>query len=220
MLSVVIPTLNAQKTLVPVLTQIAEHADEIVVSDGGSTDQTLKLALDHNARIALGSAGRGYQLARGAKWALGDWMLFVHADTQLPPNWKSLIDMHMQGSPEKAAYFKFGIDAKGIRPRVLEFLATVRILCLGLPYGDQGLLISRALYNEVGGFPDWPLFEDVAIVRELGRRRLRQLPAKVETNPEKFIKYGYFGNLLRNISFITRYWFGADLEKLAKAYQK
>ena len=220
MLSVVFPTLNAQKTFKTVLMQIAPDADEIVVSDGGSRDATLQIALKSEARIALGCAGRGWQLARGAKWARGDWLLFVHADTQLPTNWKSLVDQHIANFPTKAGYFNFGIDAKGLRPRAMEFLANARTVCFGLPYGDQVLLISRELYDEIGGFPDWPLFEDVAVVRTLGRKRLCRMPGKVATCAERFEKHGYFKNWLRNISFITRFTLGGDPVKLAKAYHK
>ena len=220
MLSIIFPTLNAQKTLETVFMQIASIADEVVISDGGSTDATLQIALKNEARIALGCAGRGWQLARGAKWARGDWLLFIHADTRLPQNCKQLVEQHIANFPAKAGYFKFGIDAKGFRPRAMEVLANARTLCFGLPYGDQGLLISRSLYDEVGGFPDWPLFEDVAIVRALGRNRLRRMPGKVATCAERFEKHGYFKNWLRNISFITRFTFGGDPVKLAKAYHK
>jgi len=220
MFSVILPTLNAQKTLAPVLAQVAKHADEIVVSDGGSKDRTLNIALDAKARIAVGCAGRGWQLARGARWAHGDWFLFAHADTQMPENWKALVDTHIQNSPEKAAYFKFGVDAKGVRPRLLECLSNARTFWFGLPYGDQGLLISRELYEDVGGYPDWPLFEDVAIVRKLGRKRMKRLSGKVATCPERFEKNGYLKNLIRNASYLTRFWFGADPVKLAEAYQK
>jgi rSAM/selenodomain-associated transferase 2 len=220
MLSVIFPTLNAQKTFASVLAHTSADADEIVVSDGGSTDETIRIVLDNNVRLALGCPGRGWQLARGAAWARGDWLLFVHADTQLPPNWKALVDFHIENYPKKAAYFKFGIDAKGFRPRAMELLSNARTYVFGLPYGDQGLLISRALYTEVGGYPDWPLFEDVAIVRALGRKRLRQLRAKVATCPDRFENKGYLVNLLRNMSYITRYFLGADPVKLAKAYQK
>lgn len=220
MVSVIIPTLNTREVFKSILADVAANVDEIVISDGGSTDQTLNIALEHNARIALGCEGRGWQLARGASWARCDWLFFIHADTLLPKNWQSLVEQHIQTTPDKAGYFKFGIEASGVRPRLLEIMANARTFWFGLPYGDQGLLISRKLYEQVGGFPNWPLFEDVAIVRALGRRRLCQMRGQVATCPERFEKNGYFRNFVRNISYITRFSFGADPEKLAKAYHK
>ena len=220
MISIIIPTLNVAADLEPLLAQIGKAGAEIVISDGGSTDGTLRVALDYQARLALGCAGRGWQLARGAEWAEGDWLFFVHADTILPDEWDALIKNHIAQHPGKAGYFKFGLNAKGARPRILECLANLRTWFFGLPYGDQGLLISRELYTSVDGYPDWELFEDVAIIRKLGRARLKPIRGKILTSADKFARRGYFKSWLRNASLITRYTFGADPVKLAKIYNK
>ncbi len=225
MLSVIIPTLNAGKYLPRLLPKLSGQVDDIVISDGGSVDDTLTVALSYNVRLAAGCSGRGWQLARGARWASlqtgdNDWLLFLHADTVLPDDWLEAVNEHIQDMPSKAAYFGLKLDAKGVRPRLLEFFVKLRSSLLALPYGDQGLLISRALYNEAGGFPDWDLFEDVAIIRALGRRRLRRLPAQLTTSAAQYQQHGYFGRGLRNLSLLLRFSFGADPAKLKDIYYK
>lgn len=220
MLSVIIPTLNADVHLPRILAQMRDVAGEIVVSDGGSVDGTLAQALSGGTRLAVGCSGRGWQLARGAKWARGDWLLFVHADTVLSEKWAENVEAHMRDFPQKAAYFRFALDAKGVWPKLLTLGVATRSKILALPYGDQGLLISRALYDEVGGFPDWDLFEDVAIIKALGRRRLRRLPARAVTSAERYEAQGYVRRSLRNLGLIVRFSLGADPQKLKARYYK
>ncbi len=183
MFSVVIPTLNAKPYLPKLLRQLDGKVDTIVVSDAGSTDGTLDEALKGGVlgaqvRIALGCKGRGWQLARGARWATldqnqDDWLLFLHADTQLGRGWRAEVGHHIKHFPAQAGYFQFKFDGRRFWPRWIEFWVWLRCVFARLPYGDQGLLIRRDLYEAVGGFADTVLFEDVAIVRKLGRRRLR-----------------------------------------------
>jgi rSAM/selenodomain-associated transferase 2 len=220
MLSIIIPTLNAAECLEPLLIQVSGEVEDIVVTDGLSEDATIAIALKYKARLALGHAGRGTQLARGAKWARGDWLLFLHADTILPDDWFTHVRHHIEKNPSKAGYFDFALDAKGFRPRIVEFLANIRSSLFALPYGDQGILISRKLYDQIGGFPDWPLFEDVALVKKLGRGRLKRLPIRVETGAERFEKHGYFKSILSNFILFTRYRLGADPWQLYRRYQK
>lgn len=220
MLSVIIPTLNAETHLPDILAQVQDVAEDVVVSDGGSIDKTLAQSVSQNVRIAIGCSGRGWQLARGAEWARGDWLLFLHADTALSEGWEKSVRDHMQNFPQKAGYFRFALSAKGIRPRLLTFGVRVRSRLLALPYGDQGLLISRPLYEEVGGFPDWDLFEDVAIIKALGRGRLRRLSASAITSAERYEQQGYIRRSLRNLGLITRFSFGADPQKLKERYYK
>ncbi|PHR94409.1 MAG: glycosyl transferase [Robiginitomaculum sp.] len=220
MLSVIIPTLNAGKYLKPLLHQVGPVCQDIVVTDGGSRDETLALALASGARLAVGCKGRGWQLARGAKWARGDWLFFIHADTVLSDGWAEAVESHMRDFPEKSGYFRYALDAQGVWPKLVSGFVWLRSKLLALPYGDQGLLISRALYEEIGGFPDWDLFEDVAIIRALGRQRLRQLPARAITSAARYETQGYLRRGLRNLSLIIRFTFGADPQKLKALYYK
>lgn len=221
MLSVVIPTYNAQKPLRALLSQL-EDADDVVVSDGGSSDKTLSVAAQAGTRIALGGSGRGRQLALGARWSLSrgdeDWLLFLHADSRLPDNWRKVVDAHIAHSPSRAAYFRFGLDDKGFWPRIVEFWVSVRCFWLALPYGDQGLLIRRDHYDAVGGYPDFPLFEDVQIVRAIGAQRLMPLSTTLKTSAEKFRRDGYRRRTFSNLSLLIKFLRGADPHDLAKAY--
>ncbi len=225
MLSVVIPTLNAQEHLPNLLSQLDGYGGDIIISDGGSQDGTVLTALTTGARLAVGCKGRGWQLARGARWAAvsqsaDDWYLFLHADTILPDNWLESSAQHMKTYPKKAAYFRYGLDAKGFGPALVSFFVWVRCTLFALPYGDQGLLISRALYADIGGFQNVDLFEDVDIIRTLGRQRLRALPAKILTSTERYQRRGYLRTGFRNLGLLLRYIWGADRDMLKQRYYK
>ncbi len=222
MLSVVIPTLNAQDHLPALLQQVRGCVDEIIISDGGSQDDTLSIALSAQARLALGCKGRGWQLARGGQWAANhlqadDWLLFLHADNVLADDWFAAVQTHIKTHPQKAGYFKFKIADQGFWPRLMEKIVTLRCYFWQLPYGDQGLLISKALYEDVGGYPQWDLFEDVKIIESL-RGKLRTLKAKIYTRADNYKAGGYWRRGLKNYRLYRRYKNGADQESLVKGY--
>ena len=147
------------------LRQLTGKVDRIIVSDCGSADDTIACAVKYGAIVAAGAKGRGQQLALGADWAAdADWLLFVHADNSLPDNWRDIVVRHIQRHPQSAGYFRYRANGKGIWPRIMEFGVLMRCQWWGLPYGDQGLLISRKAYEAVGGYPKQSLFEDVAII--------------------------------------------------------
>ena len=157
-LSVVIPTLNAAATLSATLTSL-RGADEVIVSDGGSSDGTRNIARLSGARVVKSLSGRGRQLASGAEEATGDWLLFLHADTTLQSNWRGAVDRYMANpeSPNRAAAFRFTLDDASAQARRLERMVAWRANALALPYGDQGLLIKRDFYRLLGGFRALPL---------------------------------------------------------------
>lgn len=225
MLCAVIPTLNSHNHLPLLLQQLAEHVDRIVVSDGGSSDATLARAVENGAVLSLGERGRGGQLARGARWShQAEWLLFVHCDCQLPENWPSLVAQHIQKYPNKVGYFRYGADSHRFGARFMEFLVGLRCFWLKLPYGDQGLLISRQMYDEAGGYKTLSLFEDVEFIRRLrktyGRSVLRCLPGLMKTDIAAYEREGIWRRGVRNIKLIFAYNRGEDVAALAEIYRR
>lgn len=222
-ISVIIPTLDASQHLPRCIDSLrAEGAEnlvrQIIVSDGGSGDGTLASACAAGATTLNAPRGRAKQLIAGAETAIGEWFLFLHADTALSPDWARSVRTHMTDAPDKAAVFTLAYDADHSRARWLAARANRRTRWFALPYGDQGLLISRKLYESVGGYPDIALMEDVAIVRALGRKRLSALGSKAITSAEKYERDGYRKRAYRNGWLLLRYLTGTPPDKLATLY--
>ena len=215
MISVIIPTLNAAATLGPCLAALAE-ADEIVVADGGSGDGTLAIAEREGARLVPSAPGRGVQLAQGAAEARGDWLLFLHADTRLAPGWRQAADRYVARQTGRAACLRFRLDAREWQARLIEAGVALRVRLLGLPYGDQGLLVPRALYDEVGGYRPLPVMEDVDLVRRIGR--IERLGIDAATSAERWRRDGWLRRSLRNLLCLACYRSGMSAERVAKLY--
>ena len=213
----VIPALNAGAVLGDCLASVAD-ADEIVVVDGGSTDDTVAVAARAGAAIVHALRGRGLQLHAGATAARGDWLLFLHADTRLSRGWREAVAHQITRHGGQAACFRFHLDDPAWQARLLELGVALRVRRLRLPYGDQGLLISRALYEAVGGFRALPLMEDVDLIRRIGRRRLRVMEAAAITSAERWRRDGWLRRSLRNLSCLALYTLGVPPERIARLY--
>ena len=215
MISVIIPTLNAEATLGGTLAALVPAAidglvREVIVVDGGSKDRTREIVEEAGAHLLDERAGRGRQLAAGAAHARFPWLLFLHADTALEPGWERETSRFMErvdtgDHPPSAAAFRFALDDQGPKPRLLERLVALRCRLLRLPYGDQGLLVPKSLYQEIGGFNPLPLMEDVDLVRRLGRRRTVMLRSRAVTSAERFRQEGYLRRSVRNLACLALY---------------
>lgn len=226
-LSVIIPTLEAAATLPATLTPLFEAGDlvnEVIIADGGSLDETPVLAEAAGARVLIAPRGRGWQLAAGMVAARNAWLLLLHADTRLEAGWEAAVRRFIAAHPEgeDAAYFRFALEARGLAPRLLERLVALRNHLFALPYGDQGLLLSRALLARAGGVPRLPLMEDVALIRALlrlgGRHRLHRLPARAVTSAEKWERSGWLRRSLRNLLCLSLYLLGIPPRRLLALY--
>ncbi len=216
-LSVIIPTLNAAAHLADCLERV-KATDEMIVVDGGSSDATLAIAERAGARIVVAPRGRGTQLAAGAEAAKGDWLLFLHADTLIGRGWPAAVRRHAGLHPGKAGCFRFRLADRAWQARAVERGVAARVALLGLPYGDQGLLVSRRLYEAVGGYGAMPLMEDVDLLRRIGRRRLAVLAEDAFTSGERWRRDGWLRRSARNLACLALYRLGMAPERLARLY--
>lgn len=217
MLTIVIPTLNAGRSLGACLSAL-EGADLLVV-DGGSTDDSVDIARRAGAHVLTAPRGRGEQLRVGGAAASGDWLLFLHADTQLGSGWQKAVAEHVAIAPDRAGFFDLRLDDPAWQARVIERGVGLRTALLALPYGDQGLLISRRLYDEVGGFRPLKLMEDVDLVRRLGRGRLRALGTPALTSAERWRREGWLRRSARNLACLMLYALGVAPTRIARLYR-
>lgn len=230
MISVVIPTLNAQASLADTLSALIPAAlegfiREVIVVDGGSEDRTCQLADAAGAEIIVVAPGRGGQLRAGAARASHPWLLFLHADTVLDPGWEREAGHFMEKvdagfTNPAAAAFRFAFDDEGMAPRCLEALVKLRCAVLRLPYGDQGLLIPRSLYDEVGGYRALPVMEDLDFVRRVGARRVKMLRTRAVTSARRYRRDGYFRRALKNQMCLVLYAFNVAPARISQIYEE
>jgi len=222
-IDIVIPTLNAAGTIARTLSAVSAARGvwpcRVVVCDGGSADDTLAIASGLGAQIISAPPRRGGQLAAGAE-GKGEWLLFLHADTVLSPGWVEAAGRFMvsASSEDRAGYFRLRFDSASARARTVERMAAWRCRTLGLPYGDQGLLIKRALYERIGGYRALPLMEDVDLVRRIGRRQLVALDAEAKTSAARYERDGWTLRPLRNLFCLGLFALGVPPHLIARIY--
>lgn len=222
LISVIIPTLNAADTLGHLLGTLRACAEitEVIVVDGGSSDDTVAVAGAAGAAVVEAQRGRGAQLRAGAAAAAGAWLLFLHGDCRLLAGWDRVVAAFFAApqAADCAGYFDFALDDDAPAARRLERIVAWRCRLFALPYGDQGLLISRPLYEAVGGFAPVPLMEDVELARRLGRRRLARIGRGCVASARRYRRDGYWLRPLRNLFCLSLYFTGLPPDRIARLY--
>jgi len=176
LVSVVMPVLNEETVLrrnLPALTRCLArqpHRTEVIVIDGGSSDASVRVARDSGAVVISSTMGRGLQMNVGTAAARGEWLWYLHADC-LPAEGalEQMLEMILKHHHRAWGYYKARIDARGAALRVVEWGVNLRSQLLSLPYGDQGLFVRRDLMQQIGGFTESQILEDVDLVRRLAR---------------------------------------------------
>jgi len=220
---VVIPTLNEAWNLPSLINDLRrlDPPPTIMVSDGGSVDETVAIAQSAGVLTVDTASGRGPQMNAGAAALDTPWFCFLHGDARLPVRAREDLSRVVQGGgggPD-AAVWRLRIDAEGWRFRTIERGAWLRDRIAGLPYGDQGLLVRRALFVEAGGFPEIPIMEDVALIRKLRRLTgVHRFPSEIKVSARRWEREGAFRTWLRNSLLIAAYSCGVSPHRLARWY--
>ena len=220
-ISVIIPALNEAGQLRETLRAArAGEAYEIIVVDGGSTDGTAELAKDEGALVLASPPSRAGQMNAGALRASGSVLLFLHADTRLPDLWPRAIAGALSGPGVAAGAFGFRTDTAFTGSRWVEWTTNLRSRRQQLPYGDQGLFLRRAVFEELGGFARMPIMEDYEFVRRLRRRgRIVTTDSTVSTSARRWQRLGVLRVTAINQLMVAGYHLGVSLERLARLYR-
>ncbi|MES2470002.1 MAG: TIGR04283 family arsenosugar biosynthesis glycosyltransferase [Verrucomicrobiota bacterium] len=215
--SVIIPALNEAANLarlLPALNAAAPH--EIIIADGGSTDETAAVAARFGARHVRTAKGRGAQMNAAAATATGEFLLFLHADTDPPAAFPDIIRKTLMSPGTAAGAFTFRLREPFRGAGQIEKGVALRCRIRSLPYGDQGLFLRRSLFSALQGFPEWPILEDVAFVRRLrGHGRIVTTPEAALTSSRRWQQRGVLCTFLRHQLILAGYVFGISPQRLA-----
>lgn len=220
-ISVIVPVFNEEAILPVFLGQTAHWTVmEIIFVDGGSTDQTQAIIQrSPGHRLLTSNKGRGNQMNEGAHAATGDVLLFLHADSLFPADGFSAILKAMQNTDLVGGAFRLRIESNSLCLKFIAMMANIRSSLFGLPYGDQGIFVRRAVFNNMGGYQDIPLMEDVEFIRRLKREgRITLLDQAITTSARRWIKQGIVYTSVRNIILLLLYFMGVSPKQLAKWY--
>ncbi len=224
-LSIIIPVLNEAESLPGLLGRLVSLCDsEVIVADGGSEDDSRQTALRAGARVIQSERGRARQMNAGAAAAQGDILLFLHADTMLPPSAKQSIEnaIRRNGRNSEYAWGRFDVRIEGhpFMLRVIASLMNWRSRLTGIATGDQAMFMTRLAFESAGGFPDQPLMEDIEMsMRLLALSRPICLRDRVVTSGRRWEAHGIWKTIWLMWRLRWAYWRGADTAELARWYR-
>ncbi len=219
-LSVIIPTLNEEDHIHSTLLSLQDQPVEVIVVDGGSQDKTIEIVRSFPFKVLVTEPHRAKQMNMGAKIATGDILLFLHGDTKVPPDFVSQIITNLAKPDVVAGAFLLGIDDRKWDLRLVEWGVNLRSKLLELPYGDQGIFLSKQMFNQVGGFPEIGIMEDFILIKQLqklGKIAIANTP--VRTSPRRWQKLGVIKTTLVNQLVILGYYLGVQPDRLRDWYR-
>ena len=217
-ISIVIPALDEAEQIGTTLQNLdGAGAAEVIVVDGGSSDTTVQVAESLGAHVLKGPANRGKQQNLGAASAVGEILLFLHADTRLPEDFAAQVRSTLAKPGTIAGAFRFSLDASGRRIGLVERMVSIRCALFALPYGDQALFMSRDAFEQVGRFANLPVMEDFDLVRRLKRLgRVRIAEGASVTSARRWREHGVWRVTWRHQLCILGYFMRISPAKLAR----
>ena len=219
-LSVIIPVFNEEGRLEKIIENVTNVDAEIIVVDGGSKDSTVKLAEKFRVTVINSPKGRSLQMNAGAAASRGNILLFLHADTMVPENYIDLIFETLMDRRLAAGAFSFKTDMDNTFMRFIEYLANLRSRFLKLPYGDQGIFISKADFERAGRIPGVPVAEDIFLIRNLKKfAKIKTIPEKSVTSARRWQRHGFLKTTFVNVVIFFGCYLGIKPEKLYAVYK-
>jgi len=221
-ISVVIPTLNEASTIAQAIYSARQLGceTELIVVDGGSEDDTIALAQPLADQVINGARGRARQMNAGAALASGNYLLFLHADTQLPTQAVAQLQVAFD---HNAAWGRFDVRISGQTRLllVIAFMMNLRSRLTGIATGDQAMFVRRDLFESLGGFVEQPLMEDIELSKRL-RQKSRPVCLKgpVITSGRRWEQCGVWSTIVLMWRLRWRYWRGESAEQLARDYRR
>tara|TARA_Y100001968_G_scaffold149227_1_gene136462 strand:+ start:153 stop:857 length:705 start_codon:yes stop_codon:yes gene_type:complete len=222
--SVIIPTLNEASHLPLLFADLNAwpYDCELTIVDGGSEDLTISIAQMQGVNVIKSlKQNRGYQLMIGASNASGDWLLFLHADSRLDTKWFNSLLKIIRNKTSKnfAWHFDFKIKKDNLEFRILEIAVALRSQFLQKPYGDQGLLIHKDLYNLSGGFNSLKIMEDLDLITRITKtNKTKRIGENIYTDDKKWAKSNIIRRAIKNARLRNKWRNGYNIDNLSKEY--
>ena len=223
--SVVVPVINEAERINGLIEHLGSldlsESIEIIVVDGDPAGRTIEAVADDDVIVAVSDKGRARQMNKGAQLARGEVIMFLHADTQLPPNALEAVRNALADDACVAGAFNLGVDTKNVVIRCIAAISNFRNRLTRVPFGDQAIFLRRDYFNDIGGFRDIGFLEDVELMRRIRKRgdRIRILPEQITSSARRWEREGVVFCWLRNAFVLALFGLGVSPQRLARFYR-